>query len=60
VTEVAAQPINDVREDIIHTLRTMHVQQYVEELRAKFRPKILRPDYFYQLNGAPAPNKPGN
>ncbi len=60
VTEVAAQPINEVREDIIHTIRTMHVQQYVEELRAKFRPQILRPDYFYQLNSAPAQKKPGN
>jgi peptidyl-prolyl cis-trans isomerase C len=58
VTEIAAQPLNEVREDIIHTIRTLHVQQYVDDLGAKLKPQILRREYFYQMNEAPAPKKP--
>ena len=56
VMDISAQPLNDVREDILHTIRTLHVQQYVDDLRGKFKPQIVRPDYFYQL-GATAPKK---
>ena len=57
VTDISAQPLNDVREDIVHTIRTMHVSQYVDELRAKLKPQILRPDYFYQMGAAAPPKK---
>jgi peptidyl-prolyl cis-trans isomerase C len=60
VTEITAQPLNDVREDIIHNIRTLHTQQYVNELLTRFKPQILRPDYFYQMDAPQAPKRPGN
>lgn len=57
VGEVSAAPINDVREDIIHTLRTLHTNQYVQELQTKLRPQIVRPDYFYQMDNAAGAKK---
>ena len=60
VTEVTAQPLNDVREEIIHTIRTLHLQQYVSDLQNRLKPQIVRPDYFYQLGNAAAQKKPGN
>ena len=57
VLEVSAQPINEVREAIIHQIRSAHVQQYVEGLRARFKTEIVRPDYFIQLSGSAAPGK---
>lgn len=53
--EVTAQPLNEVREDIIHTIRTLHTQEYVQQLFSKFRPQILRPDYFYGMDAAVPP-----
>jgi len=53
VVAVTAQPLNEVREDIIHRIRTAHVADYVNDLRARFKPEIVRPDFFIRLNGAP-------
>jgi len=50
VTEVSAQPLNEVREDIVHTIRTQHVSEYVDGLRAKFKAVILKPEYFVQMS----------
>jgi parvulin-like peptidyl-prolyl isomerase len=60
VTGIDAQPLNDVREDIIHTLRTQHTQDYIQQLLARFKPQILRPDYFYQMDSKVPAKKPGN
>ena len=50
VTEVSAQPLNEVREDIVHTIRTQHVSEYVDGLRAQFKAVILKPEYFVQMS----------
>jgi peptidyl-prolyl cis-trans isomerase C len=55
VTDITAQPLNQVREDIIHVLRTLHTQEYVQQMLAKYKPQILRPDYFSQMDLAVPP-----
>jgi hypothetical protein len=53
VTELTAQPLNDVRADILQTLRQQHVTEYFAALQKRFTPVIVRPDYFFQMNALP-------
>jgi peptidyl-prolyl cis-trans isomerase C len=55
VMEVTTQPLNEVREDIIRALRSEHTSQYINEMRARFKPQIVRQDAFGQIIAAPAP-----
>lgn len=48
IAEVTSQPLNDVREDIVQTLRAEYTQTFIAELQKRFRPQIVRPDYFTQ------------
>jgi len=48
IAEVTAQPLNDVREEILQTIRAEYTQTFIAELQKRFRPQIVRPDYFTQ------------
>ena len=54
VEEKSAQSINEARDSIIQTIRQEHLGKYLAELRARFAPKIEKPEFFLQLNAAPA------
>lgn len=53
IVEVTAQSLNDSREDIVQNIRADYTQTYLQELQKRFRPQIVRPDYFVQ----PGPGK---
>jgi peptidyl-prolyl cis-trans isomerase C len=41
-----AVPLDKVRPDIINAIRDEHIQEFGTELRKKFEPKIIRPEFF--------------
>ncbi len=49
VEKKTAQPINEVRTQIIDELKDNHLREYVQELEKRFDPTILRPDVLAQL-----------
>jgi peptidyl-prolyl cis-trans isomerase C len=48
VEEKTVQPINDVRQSIIKELRDNHMNEYLKDLNARFKPQVQRPDFFVQ------------
>jgi parvulin-like peptidyl-prolyl isomerase len=42
------QPINDVRESIVKELKDNHLHDYLTGLDNRFKPQVLRPDFFAQ------------
>jgi len=46
--EKTVQPINDVRESIIKEIRDNHMNDYLKDLNARFKPQVQRPDFFVQ------------
>jgi len=48
------QPLNDVRQAIIQTLRQEYLGKYLTDLRQRFAPKIEKPEFLLQMSSAPA------
>jgi parvulin-like peptidyl-prolyl isomerase len=57
VEEKGTQPVNEVREAIIRTLRNEHFNQWMKNVTAGYQADIKDPDLLKSL-GAPAPPKP--
>ncbi len=48
VEEKTVQPLNDVRQSIVKELRDNHMNEYLKDLNARFKPQVQRPDFFVQ------------
>jgi parvulin-like peptidyl-prolyl isomerase len=46
IKEKSVQPLTSVRESIVQELKQKHFTDYMNELHQKFKPEILRPDFF--------------
>jgi len=57
VEEKGTQPVDEVREAIIHTLRNEHFNQWMKEVTAGYKAVIKDPDLLKSL-GAPPSGKP--
>jgi peptidyl-prolyl cis-trans isomerase C len=50
VDSKSAQPLNAAHEEIMQAIKSEHLQTVMGDLRTQFRPSILRPEFFIQIN----------
>ncbi len=54
--EKGTQPVDEVREPIVHAIRSDHMNEWMKEMNASYQAVIKDSDFFKALGGPAAPN----